>query len=66
MKPLGIRVNGWHEVQLGHLSVKCGLSETTVARLLLLWALENTSDEPPKTKKCGIDELRQALKRGIN
>ena len=65
MKPLGIRVNGWHEVQLEHLSVRCNLPETTVARLLLLWALENTSNEPPKFKGCGIEELRQALKRGI-
>ena len=65
MKPLGIRVNGWHETQLERLAVKYALRETTVARLLLLWALENTSDEPPKTKKCGIEELRQALKRGI-
>ena len=66
MKQLGIRVKGWHEVQLEHLSTRCDLSETTVARLLLLWALENTSDEPPKTKKCGIEELKQALKRGFN
>ena len=65
MKPLGIRVNGWHEVQLEHLSVRCNLPETTVARLLLLWALEDTSDEPPKAKGYGVEELRQALKRGI-
>ena len=66
MKPLGIRISGWHEIQLEHLSIACGLSETTVARLLLLWALEKTSDEPPKSKDSGIEKLKQAFKRGFN
>jgi len=63
MKPLGIRISGWHEIQLEHLSIACGLSETTVARLLLLWALENTSDEPPQNS--GIEKFKQAFKRGL-
>ena len=65
MKQLGIRVNGWHKRQLEMLAIDLDLSETTVARLLLLWALEDTSDEPPKAKGYGVEKLRQASKRGI-
>ena len=64
MKQLGIRVSGWHERQLEDLAIALGLSATTVARLLLLWALENTSDEPPKNS--GIEKFKQAFKRGFN
>ena len=64
MKQLGIRVNGWHERQLEDLAIALGLSTTTVARLLVLWALENTSDEPPRSS--GIEKLKQAFKRGFN
>ena len=64
MKQLGIRVSGWHEKQLENLAIGLDLSATTVARLLLLWALENTSDEPPKDS--GIEKFKQAFKRGLN
>ena len=63
MKQLGIRVSGWHERQLEDLAVALGLSATTVARLLLLWALENPSDEPPQNS--GIEKFKQAFKRGL-
>ena len=65
MKQLGIRVSGWHERQLNDLAIALGLSATTVARLLLLWALEKTSDEPPKSKESGIEKLKQAFKKGF-
>ena len=64
MKQLGIRVNGWHKRQLEELAIDLDLSPTTVARLLLLWALESTSDEPPKDS--GIEKFKQAFKRGFN
>jgi hypothetical protein len=64
MKQLGIRVRGWHQRQLEELAVDLDLSATTVARLLLLWAVENTSDEPPENSS--IEKFKQALKRGFN
>ena len=42
------RLKGWHEQQLFKLAEEAQKPHTTVARELLMAALEQTSDNPPK------------------
>jgi predicted DNA-binding protein len=45
---VSIRLNGWHKQQLLSLTKEAQRSHTTIARELLMAALEQTSDNPPE------------------
>ena len=44
---LGIRLNGWHAKELEKLAAESMIGHCTVARELLMAAIEQASDDPP-------------------
>ena len=54
---LGLRLNGWHEQRLMELSKEALLPHNTVAKELLMAALEQASNDPPP--RAGIAHLKK-------
>ena len=54
---LGLRLNGWYERRLMELAKEALLPHNTVAKELLMAALEQASDDPPP--RAGIAHLKK-------